>query len=284
MTKRVRPEGIIPLMVMFMMCARVSLKSIPENWTWGVLFAHRGASGLAPENTLAAVKEAIKLGADGVEIDVHQTRDSMLVVIHDYSIDRTTGGSGKVIELTFEEIRSYSAGHWFDTRFASEKVPSLDEVLELVNGRTRLLIEIKGGGEIYPGIEERVVEAVKAHDARNWCTIQSFQDYTLKAVHRIDSTLTLHKLVMYDVPGLPVYVDSGIQLGWLRNYKFVDAINLNRNWISETAVKSLHKHGFKVHVWTVNDSLDTVQLFKIGVDGVITDFPNFRQKDNHSLK
>ena len=214
------------------------------------------------------------MGTDCIEIDVHQTMDSVLVVIHDEDIDRTTGGSGMIDELTFNEIRSHSAGRWFDPQYSDEKVPSLQEVLDLVRGRTRLLIEIKGGGKKYPGIEKRIIEAIYSRDARNWCAVQSFHNQTLMTLHRMDSTLSLHKLIMFDLPVLPVYFDKGIQFGGIRDYNFVEAVNLNRRFVSEAFVSMLHRNGFKVHVWTVNDSLEIVRLFQMGVDGVITDFPN----------
>jgi glycerophosphoryl diester phosphodiesterase len=278
--KRISIMPCIFLMVLFIMCVPEIQQPDQTTRPLGAIFAHRGASGLAPENTLAAIERAIGFGADGVEVDVHQTKDSVLVIIHDNTIDRTTGGTGRVMDLTFAQIRQYSAGHWFDDQFAGEKVPSLDEVLALVNGRSRLLIEIKGGGDTYPGIEERVVRAIHSRDARDWCSIQSFHHKTLMVLHRMDSTLSLYKLVMYDMPGFPIYIDSGIQFGWLRENDFVEAISVNRNSVTETLVTSLHKYGLKVYVWTVDDFLDMVHLFRIGVDGIITNFPNFKERIN----
>jgi glycerophosphoryl diester phosphodiesterase len=118
------------------------------------IIAHRGASGSAPENTLAAIELAIANKADMIEIDIHQTKDGKLVVIHDDKLDRTTTGKGKINELTLEEIKKHDAGSWFNTSFSNEKVPELKEVLELINGKCKLLIEIKGKPSDYSGLEK----------------------------------------------------------------------------------------------------------------------------------
>ena len=96
------------------------------------IFAHRGSKSNRPENTLAAFSEAVRVGVDGIELDVHLTKDNQVVVIHDESIDRTTNGTGLIRDMTFEEIRQYSAGSWFDTQYKFEKIPLLSEVLDLL--------------------------------------------------------------------------------------------------------------------------------------------------------
>ena len=150
-----------------------------NNNSYGLIIAHRGASGLAPENTLAAIKKAIELKADLIEIDVHQTKDSIIVVIHDKKINRTTSGKGRVKDLFYKEIRRYDAGKWFDPKFEGERVPTLEEVLRLVHGQTKLLIEIKGDDNFYPNIEKHVYEILKTYNAQNWCEIHSFYDQVL---------------------------------------------------------------------------------------------------------
>ena len=123
-----------------------------------MIIAHRGGSKLAPENTIAAFKNAIAIGVDMIEIDVILSKDKEVVVIHDDKIDRTTNGSGIVKEMTLSEIQKYSAGSWFDEKYNDEKIPTLNQVMNLINGRVKLLIEIKGGDEEYPGLENKVVE------------------------------------------------------------------------------------------------------------------------------
>src|SRR5271156_4282030 len=116
-------------------------------WRRAVLnIAHRGASGTFPENTLAAFRAAIDAGADMCELDVHLTRDGVVVVIHDEEVDRTTDGKGRVAEMTLAEIKRLDAGARYDRRFTGETIPTLEEVFDLVEGRCSLNIELKGAG------------------------------------------------------------------------------------------------------------------------------------------
>jgi len=115
---------------------------------------HRGAAGLAPENTLSSVKKALELKVDRIEVDVRQTKDKVVVCMHDKTIGRTTSGDGDVSEFTFSELKKYDAGIGFSEKFRKEKVPNLDDVFELIDGKASLVIEIKDGDELYPGIEK----------------------------------------------------------------------------------------------------------------------------------
>jgi glycerophosphoryl diester phosphodiesterase len=241
-----------------------------------IIIAHRGASGLAPENTLAAIGKAMDLGSDMIEIDVHQTRDSVVVVIHDYSIDKTTNGQGMVKDLTFSEIRMYSAGEWFDEKYKGEKVPSLQEVLTFIRGQTRLLIEIKGGNSKYPGIVKRVVDLINEFNAEEWCVIQSFYSQVLPEVFHMDPSITLHRLVVSDNPFLPVYKDDKVHVGFVDNFEYIKVINMKKKYITKRIIDSYHKRGLSINAWTVNDSSEIVRLFDMGVDGVITNYPNYK--------
>ena len=123
------------------------------------IFAHRGSSGTHPENTLPAFAEAVRVNADGIELDVHLTEDGELVVIHDEEVDRTTNGKGLVREKTLEEIKKLNAGLWFNDKFPAAKIPTLKEVLDLLlqkNYRGTVMIEIKTDKYEYAGIEEKV--------------------------------------------------------------------------------------------------------------------------------
>jgi len=122
--------------------------------------AHRGASGYAPENTIAAYDLAVDMKADYIEIDVQRSKDGELVSIHDNTVNRTTDGTGKVRDLTFEQLRALDAGSWKGERFAGEQIPTFDEILDRYHGKVGILIELKSP-ELYPGIEEQVTEAIK---------------------------------------------------------------------------------------------------------------------------
>jgi glycerophosphoryl diester phosphodiesterase len=115
-----------------------------------LIIGHRGAAGLAPENTLASIEKALSLGVDRIEIDIHQTKDNVLVVIHDETLERTTNGKGKIKDLTYREILKYSAGAKFSPACENEKVPTLAEVLDLIDGKSQLLIELKKATAITP--------------------------------------------------------------------------------------------------------------------------------------
>lgn len=251
--------------------------NLNEKKNYGLIIAHRGASGLAPENTITAIRKAIELNSDMVEIDVHQTKDSVIIVIHDESIDRTTEGSGKIKDLYFSQIRKYSAGSWFGEKYANEKIPTLMEVISLVRGQTKLLIEVKGNEKIYPNIVKHIYDLIKKYHAKNWCIIQSFNDEILNKFYQLDSTLTLQKLIVADIPGIPLFVDNFINIGNLKDYKFIEAININSHFVHHNILKELHNYGFKVNVWVVNDSTEIEGFFKMGVDGVITNFPNYKR-------
>ncbi len=122
-----------------------------------LVVAHRGASGIAPENTLPAIDKALLAGADFIEIDVQLTRDRQVVLMHDETVDRTTNGKGKIGEMTADQVAGLDAGSWFGAEFTGTKVPLLEEVVAHIGGRTGLLIEIKKKKGFNEGIEEEVI-------------------------------------------------------------------------------------------------------------------------------
>jgi glycerophosphoryl diester phosphodiesterase len=123
--------------------------------------AHRGASSIAPENTLIAFRKAIELSADMIELDVRQSADGHLVVIHDDKVDRTTDGSGVVGEMSLTELKELDAGSWFNAEFSEERIPTLEEVIDLVRGKVGMVLEAKGNSELYPSFEDRIVETLR---------------------------------------------------------------------------------------------------------------------------
>ena len=159
------------------------------------VIAHRGGANLAPENTMAAFEKAISLKVDMIEIDVEQTNDSVVVVIHDGTVDRTTNGSGAVDSLSYDYIKNLDAGSWYDKKFAAEKISTLDEVLSLIDGQLTLLIEIKEGSERYPGIERQTVEAIQKFKAHSWVIVQSFNLKAIERVSQIDKHIDTYYLL-----------------------------------------------------------------------------------------
>jgi len=239
----------------------------------GRIIAHRGASGLAPENTLAAVHKALESRADMIEIDIRQTRDNVLVLMHDDTIDRTTNGTGRVCEMLFTDIQQFSAGAWYDSAYAGERVPKLTQVLDAVNGESELLIEIKGNTGDNRDMGQRLVDMLHAHNAVDWCIVQSFDDTCLKAVHELDSTIVLYKLLVTDLPFINIMITTTVTAGRIDGYRYVDGVGINRAFATIKRIKRLKKLGFCVHVWTVNDTARAEAMFRRGADGIITDNP-----------
>jgi glycerophosphoryl diester phosphodiesterase len=234
------------------------------------LIAHRGAADSAPENTLAAIAKALEGPADFIEIDIHQTRDQQVVVMHDATVDRTTNGQGHIADLTLAELRQLDAGSWYDARYRQEKVPTLAEVLQLVKGKKKLLIEIKKGDDFYTGIEANTLELIRQHQARDWTVIQSFYDEVLDKVWKSEYAVPTHKLIIGKIPWLPIYFDHRLRWGSLDKYYRAAAINVNQYFATRAFIRHVHSKGFKTYVWTVDEPREINEVTDRGADGVIS--------------
>ncbi len=231
--------------------------------------AHRGASGrgLAPENTLAAIERAIQTGVDAVEIDVHGTADGAVVVIHDSTLARTTDCQGAVRDLTLAEIRRADAGSWFDPSFEGERVPTLEEVLDLARHRALVLIEVKSDY-----LAEKVLQIIDSMDAVSQVMVQSFNPQT---VHRT-------KLLS---PGLPAALVVGklpTQPSRVRARKMVrellevgaNALSIWHTVLTPQFFEEMRRRGVSVWTWTVDDQIVMRDLVHMGVQGIVTNYPN----------
>ena len=244
-----------------------------ENNLQPKIIAHRGGAKLAPENTLAAFKNAISIGVDMIEIDVHLSKDSNIIVIHDATLNRTTDGTGEIKNLSLAEIKNYDAGSWFSKDFDNEKVPTLSEVLETINGKVVLLIEIKDGDERYPGLEKKIVEAVKNHDAVKWVIIQSFNKNSIIRIKKI-----YPELVTFYLSGKTFDQFYSEILEKMKSNEKIekqfDGIAASHSLLDANKVVILHKADFKVFTYTVNKPQEMKNNIDIGVDGIITDSPD----------
>ena len=236
-----------------------------------LIIAHRGASGSAPENTLSAFVKAVEAGADMIELDVHQTKDGVVVCIHDEDLSRTTSGNGKVNKFTFNELQNFDAGIKFNEKFKGEKIPSLEEVLKQI--KLPLLIEIKKGEGYYHGIENKIFELLKKYDLKNQCVIQSFESSVLDKFRKLGGGIELHKLVTGNIPIIPLHIDNKLKTGSITKYSKFPAINPNYRFISKKLVNKLHHEGKKIFTWTVNNESDMLKMVQYGVDGIITNYP-----------
>ena len=203
-----------------------------------LVIAHRGASGTAPENTMAAFRQAVEMGADMIELDVQRTKDGQVVVIHDATLERTTNGSGAVRELTYAEIEQLDAGSWFGEgqEFAGERVPLLKEVLEFTKGKCALNIEIKNIPYADPGIEQAVVDLLHETGFLEQVIISSFDHSCLHRIARLEPNVPTACLFSHYPPVWPV---------WTRD--------LHPSW---QVIRPSSCHGYgsgrKVNVWTVD--------------------------------
>lgn len=220
--------------------------------------AHRGASREAPENTVAAFRLALDAGAPAVEGDVQRTRDGRLVVIHDQTVERTTDGRGAVGSFLFEDLRRLDAGRWFAPEFAGERVPSLDEVLDLMRDRAPVLLEIKHGPVFYEGIERQIADALRRRGMLGAALVMSFDHPAIRTMRAAAPEVATG--VVYDArPVDPVAAARAAD---------ADAICPRWRLLTEDAVAAAHDAGLGVFPWTIDEEEPMRRCLGWGVDGV----------------
>ncbi len=221
--------------------------------------AHRGASLEAPENTLAAFELAINEGADIIELDVRETKDHVIIVQHDETFERTIGDKRKVGDLTYDEICQLSAGKWFGEEFKDEKVPTLEEAIDLIKGRADLNIELKPASTD-ERLESEVVRIVNEKEIKKNCVVTSLNYNEIKKIKLLDPEIKT------------IYVMS-VALGNYYDLKYADGFSVKYTFVTSTSVKKAHKQGKEVYVWTVNSKRLLEKLMLLNVDSIITDNP-----------
>ncbi|HHL52343.1 MAG TPA: glycerophosphodiester phosphodiesterase [Flammeovirgaceae bacterium] len=241
-----------------------------------LMIAHRGASGVAPENTLASFAKALDQGADMLELDIHLSRDGIPVVIHDATLERTTNGHGRVVEYDLAALKQLDAGSWFASEYAGEHIPTLDEVLTLVNGRAPVIIEFKWDKEegYYPQMAAKVAAIIRAHQASGWCWVQSYEQRYLDEMYRLLPEVPLVKCFIGVWSGpLGFYYDTGFHWGNYRPANYLKGLNLYYRTLTRSQVARLHQAGLQVWSYTVNDPKNMNRQVNLGVDGIITNYP-----------
>lgn len=248
------------------------------------VIAHKGASGLAPENTMAAFKKALELGVDQIELDVRNTADEEIVVFHDQRLDRiardTLGNkiTGEVHDFTLEEIKQFDVGSWFDSQYKDERIPTLKEVLDLVNGQCKVLIEIKHMDHPhYHDFAEKLVEVVlQEKNGEDWIILQSYEPIYLDEVHELDPYIQTKALIVGEdsAPLLAFYIETRIHMGRAKENNRLKAINPHWETLSPRRIFQMHAKGYEVHAYPINTKNDMIKMLNAGVDGIITDFPN----------
>lgn len=245
-----------------------------------VIWAHRGASAYAPENTLAAFRLAMRHGADGVELDTKLTADGQVVVIHDPTVDRTTGSQGVVRQMTLAQIRALDAGSKFvpcthtadDLKsYPGEPIPTLAEVFETFHDGGLINIEVANYASPFDGLPDAVADLVERYHIQNRVLFSSFHPFNLLRLRR---RLPEVPAALLALPGRPG--------GWMRGRL---GLPFARRWVhpfytdvTPAYVARQHALGRRVSVWTVNQPADMHRLFKMGIDGIITDDPRLARQ------
>lgn len=239
-----------------------------------LVVAHRGFSAAAPENTVAAINAAITAGADMIELDCHLTRDGRAVIIHDSTLIRTTGRNGFVGEFNYNDLSGLDAGSWFSGDFSGERIPLLDDVLELLKQKVPLLLELKTHS-FNRNLPEAVVKAITKTQNTD-VILQCFSDNHLRKLKSLSPTIKLHKLVTGNLRLLPfLHLDERLKRGRSEiRYKDVQAVNHNHKHVNVNLVNRLHERGQQIFTWTVNEEKEMRKMISCGVDGIITDKPD----------
>lgn len=224
---------------------------------------HRGAAGTAPENTIASMQKALASGVDAVEFDVHRTRDGQLVVIHDPTLNRTSTGTGAISQLTLGEIQQHDAGAWKSPAYAGERIPSLAELVAAVPAPTVLFLELKAGSFMYPGIEQDLARFITTNGITDRVQISSFDHHALRLLRELLPTVPT---------GMLYYAKPIDAIGMARA---CGATALHPMWMYVTPedVAEAHAAGLQVNVWTPNSVDDIAHCKTLGIDGIITDYP-----------
>nr|WP_301335129.1 glycerophosphodiester phosphodiesterase [Holtiella tumoricola] len=242
--------------------------NVNRDWLMGIrsmhantkVIAHRGASSFAPENTLSALGEAVRLGANYAEIDVQQLQDGELILMHDTNFKRTTGKDKNVWESTYEEVKTYDAGSLFDEYYVGEQIPTLEQAIVYAKDKIELMIELKLTG-YEKGLEEKVVELIEKYELTDQCMIVSMNYDVLTKVKAIN-------------PKIKTGYITAVAYGDFEELDGVDAYSIEASFATEFLIRTLKARGKEVFVWTLNKENAMLDMIGLGVDGIITDNPD----------
>lgn len=231
-----------------------------------LIFAHRGASAYAPENTLSAFLLAAEQRADGIEFDVKVTRDGRVIVLHDQTLDRTTSGTGNLKNLYFDDLRKLNAGKKYPDKYPNEKIPTLEEVFEAVGGKLSINIELTNYATPNDDLIEKVAGVLSNLKDRSNVMFSSFNWGNLRKARNLCPDIPCGLLVMPGITGWP-------SLSFLAKNVPHEALHPYFADVKEKTVMKMHQQGKKLNVWTVNEPREMLRLKGLGVDMVMTDDP-----------
>jgi glycerophosphoryl diester phosphodiesterase len=230
------------------------------------IFAHRGASAYAPENTLAAFQLAQRQGAPAIELDAKLTVDGKVVVYHDQTLTRTAGVDGRLIDWKYADLKKLDAGSHFDIAFRGEPIPLLEDVFEQVGRQVFINVELTNYASLNDDLPEKTAAVVRRHHLEDWVMFSSFSPLALARARRV-------------LPQVPIglLAEAGWRGGWARSWLGrwlrYQALHPEAADASPGLVQAAHRRNHRVHVYTVNQAEDMRRLFKLGVDGIFTDDP-----------
>ena len=225
--------------------------------------AHRGASAQAPENTLSAIRAAIAMGADMVELDLQMSRDGQIVVFHDADLSRTAGVRGRVGEKNLQELKCLDVGGWFHRSFEGERVPTLEEVLSESRGKVRLDLELKERSDAPRVFEEKLIDVLNREGMVEEVLISSFHWEMLRHVREIHPRIEIG-LLCRNRDG--VFAEAAASAASTAIYP--------RRLARKETIRETHEKGLRCYVYTVNDPDEMLRCVNDGVDGICTDFPD----------
>lgn len=229
------------------------------------IFAHRGASAYAPENTMAAFELALEQGAHGIETDVHLTKDGKIVITHDPQLGRTILAQGDINDYTLKELKDFDCGSWFSPEFKAERVPELSELLSLVEKRDiDLNIEIKMGHPYYVGLEQILAKEINLCGFKERIIVSSFNHYSLLEMEKSDPTIKRGFLTG------SLLINSWDYVAQNRG----QALHPHFHTVTADLVKSCHDLEIKVNTYTVNQEEQGKRVIDTGADGLITNYPD----------
>ncbi len=231
-----------------------------------LIFGHRGAPHEAPENTLAGFQRAVELALDGVELDARLCKTGRVVVFHDDRVDKLTDGTGFVSELSFEELRELDAGAHFGGRYRGQKIPTLEEVLELLGGRMLVNVELKSRSITNNGLEGKVVEIIRKMGLQSSVILSSFNPFSIRRVIGIDPRL---KVGLLFSDNQPVH----LKRAWAAHIIRIDGVHPRYPLVTGKLVQKAGAKRWFVVTWTVDEATDAANLFDLGVDVVISNRP-----------
>lgn len=247
-----------------LVAAQTNLPSVGAVQTVMAVTAHRGGARMAPENTMSAMKYAVEALADVAEIDVQETKDGEIVLLHDTNLKRTTGFNANIWDLTYDQVSQLDAGAKFNKKFRGEQVPTLEQVLKYCKGKIKLNIEVKYNGH-NKGIVKKVVKIIEDNDFVNDCVVTSMNYKFLKQVKQ-------------ENPDIKTGYTLRMTYGDLSELTYADFFSVKHTYISGQFVEEVHKLGKEVYAWTLNYQGDMQRMVNLNVDNIITDEPELVRK------